>query len=176
VEHSNSGEERDDFAGELAMNAQAASGFELSIRRVIDAPRASVWRCWTEGDLLKQWYCPKPWYVSRADIDVRPGGASFIIMNGPNGEEMPIPGQYLEVVHGQRLVFTDAFSGDWKPAGKPFMVGFVELSDAPGGKTGMIWGARHWTEEDMKQHLEMGFEGGWNAATDQLNELVRSLK
>jgi uncharacterized protein YndB with AHSA1/START domain len=148
---------------------------ELSINRLIGAPRGTVWRCWVEPALLKQWFCPKPWYVSRADIDVRPGGASMIVMNGPNGEEMPNPGQYLEVVEGLKLSFTDAFVGDWRPgAGPPFMVGFVEFSDENGG-TRMIWGARHWRDEDVKSHLEMGFEAGWNAAADQLDALARSL-
>jgi uncharacterized protein YndB with AHSA1/START domain len=148
---------------------------ELSISRTLDAPRAAVWRCWVEPELLKQWHCPKPWWVSHAELDVRPGGASFVVMNGPNGEEQRLPGQYLEVVEGTRLVFTDAFDGDWRPAGAPFMVGFVELSDLPGGRTQMVWGARHWSEADRDKHLAMGFEQGWNAAADQLNELAKAL-
>lgn len=149
---------------------------ELSITRIIDAPRATVWRCWSEPDLLKQWYCPKPWFVSHAAFDLRPGGASYIVMNGPNGEENKLPGQYLEVVDQRRLVFTDAFIGDWRPgASKPFMTGYVEFEDAPGGKTQMIWGARHWSAEDREQHQAMGFEQGWNAAADQLNDLAKSL-
>lgn len=153
----------------------APNGNELSIRRTIDAPRAAVWRCWVEPALLKQWYCPKPWYVSHAELDVRPGGASLVVMNGPNGEENRIPGQYLEVVAGERLIFTDAFAGDWVPAGKPFMVGFVELRDAAGGRTDMLWGARHWSAADRDQHLAMGFEKGWNAAADQLITLAQTL-
>ena len=148
---------------------------ELSITRTIDAPRSAVWRCWVEPALLKQWYCPKPWYVSHVEQDVRPGGASLVVMNGPNGEENRLPGQFLDVAEGQRLVFTDAFDGDWRPAGKPFMVGFVELSDAPGGKTLMVWGARHWRDEDLDAHLAMGFEQGWSAAAAQLNELAQTL-
>ncbi len=148
---------------------------ELSITRTIDAPRAIVWRCWTEPDLLKQWYCPRPWYVSHVEQDIRPGGASLVVMNGPNGEENRWPGQFLEVRERERLVFTDAFEGDWRPAGKPFMVGFVELADATGGKTHMTWGARHWSEEDKQAHLTMGFEQGWNAAADQLNELAKTI-
>lgn len=148
---------------------------ELSITRTIDAPRSAVWRCWVEPALLKQWYCPKPWYVSHVEQDIRPGGASLVVMNGPNGEENRLPGQFLDVAEGQRLVFTDAFDGDWRPAGKPFMVGFVELSDAPGGKTLMVWGARHWRDEDRDAHLAMGFEQGWSAAAAQLNELAQTL-
>lgn len=149
---------------------------DLSITRILDAPRALVWRCWTEPELLKQWYCPKPWYVSHAEFELRAGGASLVVMNGPNGEENRLPGQYLDVVDGRRLVFSDAFVGDWRPgAQKPFMVGFVELEDAPGGKTRMVWGARHWSDADREQHLAMGFENGWNAAADQLNDLAKSL-
>lgn len=148
---------------------------ELSITRTIDAPRSAVWRCWVEPALLKQWYCPKPWYASHVEQDIRPGGASLVVMNGPNGEENRLPGQFLDVAEGQRLVFTDAFDGDWRPAGKPFMVGFVELSDAPSGKTLMVWGARHWRDEDRDAHLAMGFEQGWSAAAAQLNELAQTL-
>lgn len=149
---------------------------DLSIARTIDAPRAVVWRCWTEPELLKQWYCPKPWRVSHVEQDIRPGGASLVVMNGPNGEVNRLPGQFLDVRDGERLIFTDAFDGDWRPAGKPFMVGFVELADAGEGKTNMVWGARHWNEEDRQAHLAMGFEQGWSAAADQLNELAQSLR
>jgi uncharacterized protein YndB with AHSA1/START domain len=148
----------------------------LSITRHFKAPRAAVWRCWSEGDLLKQWYCPKPWSVSVAEIDVRVGGKSHIVMNGPNGEVNPNHGQYLEVVEGVSQTFTDAFVGDWMPGSSvPFMVGYVILSDTPDGGTHMEWGARHWSTEAFQQHKDMGFESGWNAAADQLDELAQSL-
>jgi uncharacterized protein YndB with AHSA1/START domain len=148
---------------------------DLSITRVLDAPRAAVWRCWVEPELLKQWYCPKPWWVSHAELDVRPGGKSRVVMNGPDGEENDLAGQYLEVVEGERLVATDAFSGDWRPVGTPFIVSIVQFADAPSGRTRMVWGARHWSLADKDRHLAMGFEQGWNAATDQLNDLAKSL-
>jgi uncharacterized protein YndB with AHSA1/START domain len=73
-------------------------------------------------------------------------------------------------------VFTDAFVGDWRPgAGKPFMVGYVDLSDAPGGKTQMNWSARHWLMEDRQSHEKMGFHEGWNAAAAQLDELAKTM-
>ena len=148
----------------------------LSITRHLKASRANVWRCWVEGDLLKQWYCPKPWSVSVAQIDVRPGGASLVVMNGPNGEENRLPGQYLDVADGQRLVFTDAYIGDWIHGGNaPFMTGYVLLSDHPDGGTMMEWGARHWSDETLEQHKAMGFEAGWNAAADQLDQLAAGL-
>lgn len=148
---------------------------ELSIERVIEAPRPAVWRCWTEADLLKQWYCPKPWQVSQADLDVRPGGRFEVVMAGPEGERIDVPGFYLEVVPERRLVFSDSHTEGYWPRAESFMTGAVELSDAPNGTTRMVWSARHGTAEQKTTHLEMGFEAGWNAAADQLNALARSI-
>lgn len=148
----------------------------LSIERTLDAPRAAVWRCWTEADLLKQWYCPAPWTVPEADIDLRPGGRMNVLMKGPDeGSEIAIAGCLLEVVDGERLVFTDAYTEGFVPAPTSFMTGVVELSDAGANTTRMVWSARHATELSRKQHLEMGFESGWNTAATQLETLARQV-
>lgn len=146
----------------------------LTLSRLIPVPRAKLWRCWSEPDLLKQWFCPRPWSVSHAEIDLRPGGASHIVMRGPAGEEMPTRGVYLEVVEGRKIVFTDAFVRAWVPSGKAFMVGTVTFADAPGG-TQYDAVVGHWSEADRAQHEAMGFHQGWGAATDQLTELAGRL-
>ena len=58
---------------------------DLILERNLDAPRDKLWRCWTEPELLQQWFCPKPWYVTDARIDLQPGGEFFTVMNGPDG-------------------------------------------------------------------------------------------
>lgn len=147
---------------------------ELSFTRLLDAPRAAIWRCWTEGDLLQQWFCPKPWSVSKAELDIRPGGSNLIVMNGPNGEEMPTRGLYLDVVPQQKLVFTDAFTEAWVPSQKAFMVATVTMADEV-GKTRYTAAVRHWSAEDREAHEKMGFFDGWGTATDQLEVLARTL-
>lgn len=149
--------------------------FSLRIERVLRAPRAAVWRCWTEPDLLMQWFCPRPWRVTRAEIELRPGGRFFAQMEGPEGQQGPMSGVWLDLVPGERLVFTDAFTSAWQPSAKAFMVGEVTLSDAPGGGTRYLAVARHWNAEDRKTHEDMGFDAGWNAAADQLEALARTL-
>jgi uncharacterized protein YndB with AHSA1/START domain len=149
---------------------------DLQIERTFRAPRKAIWRCWTETELLKQWFCPKPWGVEHAEFDLKPGGKSIVIMKGPNGERHENPGCWLEVVPMERLVFTDAMTAGFVPTAKPFMVGYVHLKDAPGGGTHYMAGARHWTEADCKQHEAMGFYAGWNKAADQLEELALGLK
>lgn len=150
-------------------------GLTLELSRDIPAPRRAVWRCWTEADLLKQWFCPKPWFVPEADLDVRPGGRMNTVMAGPNGESFDNTGIFLEVVDGTRLTFTDAYSEGFVPRENSFMTGYVELSDLPDGGTRLVWGARHGSETNRDKHLEMGFEPGWTAASGQLADLAVSI-
>ena len=97
------------------------------------------------------------------------------VMVGPNGERMDNKGVCLEIIPGERLVFTDAYSEGFIPAPNSFMTGYVSLFDTEDGHTRMIWGARHKNEEDKNKHLEMGFEPGWKAASAQLDELARTV-
>jgi uncharacterized protein YndB with AHSA1/START domain len=147
---------------------------ELKLTRLIDAPREKLFRCWTDPTLIPLWFCPPPWSVSHVENDVRPGGSSLVIMKGPNGEEMPNPGVYLEVVPNEKLVFTDAYTSAWEPSDKPFMTGILTFEEES-GKTRYTARVLHWTAEDKAQHEAMGFEQGWGIATDQLASLAKRI-
>lgn len=147
---------------------------ELTLTRHIAAPRAAVWRCWTEPELIKQWFTPRPWTTPVVETDLRPGGASYMLFRGPDGEEFPNRGVYLEVVPQQRLVFTDAFVTAWVPSAEPFMTAIITLADDTGG-TRYEARVRHWSEAAMKRHEEMGFHAGWAKAADQLEEAAKRL-
>ncbi|KQX19585.1 MULTISPECIES: SRPBCC family protein [unclassified Sphingomonas] len=147
---------------------------ELTLTRLIDAPRDKLFRCWTDPELIPLWFCPPPWGVSKAEVDLRPGGSSLIVMRGPEGQEMPNRGVYLEVIPNEKLVFTDAFTSAWEPSEKPFMTGILTFEDE-GGKTRYTATVRHWTAEDKAQHEAMGFHQGWGIATDQLEALAKTI-
>jgi uncharacterized protein YndB with AHSA1/START domain len=151
-----------------------SSDRELVLTRVIDAPREKLFRAWTEPELLKQWFTPRPWTTPIVETDVRPGGSSYILMRGPDGAEHPNHGVYLEVAKNDRLVFTDAYTKAWEPSDKPFMTAILTFEDE-GGKTKYTARVRHWTAEDYDTHLKMGFHEGWGKATDQLEALVSKL-
>lgn len=148
---------------------------ELVITREIAASSMALFRCWTEPDLIKQWFTPPPWKVSSAQTDLRPGGSTVIVMQGPNGEEFPNRGVYLEVDPGRKIVFTDAYVDAWTPSEKPFMTGVLTFEDIGGGRTRYTARVRHWTDADLQTHRQMGFEQGWGIATDQLAALAATL-
>jgi uncharacterized protein YndB with AHSA1/START domain len=148
---------------------------ELILVRTIAAPPRAVFRCWTEPALIVRWFTPAPWNTASAEIDLRPGGGNLIVMHGPNGEIVPNRGSYLEIDPPRRLVFTDAFVGDWTPSEEPFFTGVLTFEEFGEGSTLYTARARHWTIDAAKRHADMGFLEGWGRATDQLEALAKTL-
>ncbi|WP_159586275.1 SRPBCC family protein [Chelativorans xinjiangense] len=151
-----------------------ANDRELVLTRVFDAPREKVFRAWTDPEIMKQWFVPRPWTIASVELDVRPGGASRFTMRDPDGNEYPNQGVYLEVVENEKLVTTDAYSEAWQPSEKPFFTAILTFEEE-GGKTRYTARARHWTVEDRKAHEEMGFHEGWGQCADQLAELLAKM-
>ena len=157
------------------MNQLTEHPNDLVLTRLIAAPPETLFRCWTEPELLLQWFVPKPWSVARAEVDLRPGGACLIVMRDPEGNEFPNPGVYLEVVPNRRLVFTDAYTAGWQPSVKPFMTAIISF-EPENGQTRYTARARHWSEEARQQHEAMGFQQGWGICADQMASLAATLK
>ena len=151
------------------MTGTADNGWALSTTRFIAAPPAKVWEAMTGR--MEEYFCPRPWRCEVVAQDWRAGGRSATVMHGPDGERNEGEGVFLEVIDGVRFTFTDAFREGWIPSGQPFMTGTFEI--APEGDGTRVTGtARHWNEETMRQHEEMGFSVGWPVVFDQLAELV----
>jgi uncharacterized protein YndB with AHSA1/START domain len=93
-------------------------------------------------------------------------------MYGPDGEVHQHPGFTLAWDEGRRIISTDAIVSDYQPSG-PFMIGIWGI-EPEGDGTRYTAIARHWTEEAMVQHRDMGFEQGWGACADQLKALCEA--
>lgn len=148
---------------------------ELVIARRLAAKPEALFRCWTDPALIPEWFCPKPWTAEPVRMDLRPGGASEIVMRGPNGEVFPNNGVYLEIVPNRKLVFTDAFTEGWATTETPMFVGVITFEDQGNGETLYIARARHWTREARENHEKMGFHEGWGVVADQLEALAKTL-
>jgi uncharacterized protein YndB with AHSA1/START domain len=151
----------------------STEGRDLILTRIIDAPRAKVFKAWTDPELLKKWFAPAPWTTPVVETDVRHGGSSLIVMRSPDGSEFPNRGVYLEVVENERLVFTNAYTKAWEPSEKPFMTVILTF-EGEGRSTKYTVLVRHWTVDDREAHEKMGFHKGWAICTEQLAALVTS--
>ncbi len=147
---------------------------DLVLVRELAAPRAVIWRCWTEPEHLMQWFVPKPHKVTACHLDVRVGGACNTTFD-VEGAVMENKGVYLEVVPGEKLVFTDTYTEGWKPAAEPFMTAIVTFEDLGGGRTRYTAVARHRNAETARQHRDMGFHDGWGTVATQLEAYAQGL-
>jgi uncharacterized protein YndB with AHSA1/START domain len=154
------------------MIQSAHPDLDLTISRVIKAPRAVIWSAWTDRASFEQWWVPAPAKCKVLDMDLRPGG-SFVTRISENGGAF-IPHMsacFLAVDNLERIVFSDALVGGWRPAEQPFMTAIITLRDHPIG-TEYVAHAMHRNSADRNRHEELGFYDGWGTVTEQLAKLV----
>lgn len=147
---------------------------DLSFTRTLAAPRRLIWECWTSPEHIPHFFVPAPHKVTAVDIDLRVGGR-FDTRFEVDGNVMDNRGVYLEVVDGEKLVFTDAYTEGWKPAPDPFMTAILLLADAPDGGTNYTAIARHRNPDARKSHEDMGFFDGWGTVATQLETYSKGL-
>ena len=151
---------------------------DLFLERLVDVPVELVWQAWTDPELLKAWFVPRPWKTIECEIDLRPGGIFRTVMQDPDGNvyDDDTGGCYLEVHEPHRLVWTSALGPGYRP--QPASDGddgafqfTAELTFEPvEGGTRYSARAIHASSEGARAHERMGFVDGWSAALDQLVE------
>jgi uncharacterized protein YndB with AHSA1/START domain len=154
-----------------AENSQVADlEREVTITRIVDAPPALVFEAWTDPKHMAQWWGPKGFTNPVCELDVRPGGALYILMRAPDGTEHPMTGTFHEIIEPERLVFT-AVAVDGK--GKALLealttVTFVEQS----GMTRLTVQASAVGLVDLAARMLEGMEQGWTQSLERLAQLA----
>lgn len=147
---------------------------DLTVSRIIRAPRSTVWEAWTDPSRFEQWWVPAPEVCRVRDMDLRPGGSFRTeisqdgIVFGPH-----ITGCFLAVDELERIVFTDALVVGWRPSKEPFVTAVISMKEHPDG-TEYAATAMHRNVTDRDRHEQLGFHDGWGTVTRQLAELVES--
>src|SRR5208337_1503269 len=78
---------------------------ELTLVRVYNAPRALVFKAFTDPVHLARWWGPHGFTTPVCEFDARPGGALCIHMRAPDGRIYIAQGEVREIVTPERLVF-----------------------------------------------------------------------
>ena len=151
---------------------------DFAIERVIDAPVRLVWEALTKPEHLREWYMPKAWgRVTRAELDVRPGGIVRIDIAVGDGREVPNLGCVLEAVPMKRLVWTSMLFPGYRPAVfDDIPITAVMTMESVGTGTRYVFTALHRSEKDLEENKSSGFYQGTEIAIEQLAEHVMGMK
>ena len=137
---------------------------ELRMNRVFDAPRRLVFEAWSKAEYVSRWFTPAPLTTPSCEIDFRPGGVFRLVMKMPDGVEFPMDARYVDIVPGERIVFTATIHGGVD------VHTTVTFADHEGGKTMLSVHQVYSHETDATR----GAQAGWTATLDQLAAHVRS--
>lgn len=151
---------------------------DLTISRILKAPRSVAWRAFAEPELFAKWWVPAPITLDVLELSLRPGGALRTEMRNDGGAPEPhMHACILDVEPGRRLVFTTTLEGGWRPAPESLIMitAILTLEDHP---SGTLYSAHvmHRDAGARETHESLGFADGWGTVADQLASLVERMQ
>jgi uncharacterized protein YndB with AHSA1/START domain len=146
---------------------------KMFVTREFAGTLEEVWRAWTESEILDQWWAPKPWQAKTKYMDFKEGGSWLYCMQGPEGEKHWGKASYTKISNHKLFEATDSFcdenGNDHPDTPKMFWKTFFKPS-ANGSTVDME--ITFASESDMEKIIEMGFQEGFNAAHENLDEYL----
>jgi len=156
----------------FAINKDAANK-KITVIREFDAPVESVWKAWTEKELLDQWWAPKPYKTNTKSLDFREGGHWMYAMEGPDGEKSWVMVNFFKINDKKSFTAEDYFCNDKRERSNELPGMFWNNVFTPTGSGTKVTVELTFTsEDDLKKILELGFEPGFTAALGNLDELL----
>ena len=158
------------------VNHSADEGKTLVITRTLKAPRALVWKMFSDPYHLAQWWGPKGFSNRVEKLDFRTGGSWLHVMIGPDGKEYPTDNVILEVKEPERIVYRNApadpkIFGDNPPPAFTKTMTFEEVD----GGTLLTLVCSFDTETHREAVIRRGFEAGTNQSFDKLESYLTTL-
>jgi uncharacterized protein YndB with AHSA1/START domain len=147
------------------------AGYEVTITRVLNAPVALVFDCFTKAEHFAKWWGPLECRNDIYKLDLRPGGEISLRMAGP-GYDHVMGGEFIEIAPPTRLVFlTKAFEA---PDGGSGLVNRNTLTfEEQDGSTRLTL---HVRVEKASGEVVLGALGGmkagWGQSLERLGDLV----
>jgi uncharacterized protein YndB with AHSA1/START domain len=151
---------------------------DVVLERVVPVSPDRVWRAWTTPELVKRWFTPAPWTTPECEIDLWPGGLFRWVSRSPEGDMTDNVACLLEVIDGERLVWTMALRPGYRPVQwthpvPPFTALITLEPQGAGTRYRAI--AMHQDAAGAARHVAMGFHDGWGAALDQLVRVAQTI-
>ena len=98
------------------------AGHTIRLHRVLGAPLERVYRAFLDADALARWLPPYGFTGKVHEMDAKVGGTfRMSFTNFSNGQSHAFGGEFLELVPGERLRYTDRFDD-------PNLPGVIEVT------------------------------------------------
>jgi uncharacterized protein YndB with AHSA1/START domain len=146
-----------------------SDGQELVFERILDAPRHLVWKVLTDPERVTRWWGPHGFTTTVVEMDLRVGGNWRFINRGPDGQEAPFKGEYLEIVSPERMVQTQVF--DVPGFNDRAAINTLTL-EAQGNRTKLVARSRFPSIDDLEGALSTGMVGGALETYDRLADEI----
>ncbi|MEO3430582.1 SRPBCC domain-containing protein [Pelagibius sp. CAU 1746] len=144
----------------------------LVITRVLDAPRALVFKVWTQPEHLVRWWGPKGFTLPDCTVELRPGGAFRCLMRSPEGTDHRMHGAFREIVEPEKVSFTWAWVDEEGHAGHETLVTvLLEEAGADGAQTKLTLHHAVFESESARD----AHNGGWSECMERLAAYVAGL-
>lgn len=149
----------------------------LTIRREFLADRPLVWDCYTQSELLDQWFAPKPLTTKTKSMDFREGGHWHYAMVEPNGNEYWGLTQYKKIQPIDYYTTLDAFSNEAGDINTDLPQAEWRVTFTDKGENALVETiVTYKSLADLEQVINMGMEQGLMATLEKLDELLLKIK
>lgn len=95
------------------MTNDTAKTHDLVVTRVFNASLASIWKTWSDPELVMKWWGPVGFTSPSCKMDFREGGVSLVCMRAPKefgGQDMYNTWTYKKIIPLQRIEYVLSFS------------------------------------------------------------------
>ena len=142
---------------------------ELVVSCLIDAPRALVFKAWTQPEHVARWWGPQGFTTIHCDMDIRVGGKYRCGMRSPQGTEHWKVGVYREIVEPERVVFTFAWEDAYGNPGHELLT--TVTFEERGTKT--LLTLRQGTFQTTEGRDDHGY--GWTSCLERFAEYMQGV-
>ena len=157
--------------GDLTMTLQGDR--EIVVERSFDAPRALVFECHSNPELVKRWlWGPEEWQMAECQIDFRVGGRYRYVWRSATRGDMGMGGVYREIEAPARIVNTELFDEDWTEGEALNSVHFIAQGDRTLVRTIVAYSS----DKAREGALKTGMLDGWEQGYVHLEQLIADLK
>lgn len=146
---------------------------KIKVIKHLDANIDSVWRAYTDRNMLDKWWAPKPWRAETKEMNFTEGGRWLYAMVGSAGEHQWSKLDYEKIDAPNRFTGTDAFTDEKGTRDKNMpIIHWSNSFEEKGSGTRLTVELQFDSKEDMKKILDTGFEQGFQLGLENLDNLL----